>query len=68
MYCLFTSTDLNINVALFAKHDGVFEVEVEQDDHLAVARLVECVFDVVVEDVNLKRNQDLTLANSELNS
>ena len=41
-------------MTLLSEHDGVFEMEVEQDDHLAVARLVERVLDVVVQDVNLK--------------
>ncbi len=35
------------------EHDGVLEVEVKQDDHLAVAGLEEGVLDVVVHDVHL---------------
>jgi len=35
------------------KHDGVFQVEVKQNDHLAVAWLEEGVLDVVVHDVDL---------------
>jgi hypothetical protein len=50
---------LNIDVSLLSEHDGVLQVEVKQDDHLAVARLVEGVLDVVVQDVNLKRRFSL---------
>jgi hypothetical protein len=45
-------------VSFLAKHDGVLQVEVEQDDHLTVARLVERVLDVVVQDVNLNSMKD----------
>ena len=48
------SGNLDIDVSLLSEHDGVLEVEVQQDDHFAVARLVERVLDVVVQDVNLK--------------
>jgi hypothetical protein len=41
-------------VTLLSEHYSVLQVEMQQDDHLAVARLVERVLDVVVEDVNLK--------------
>jgi len=40
-------------VSFFAEHDSVPEVEVEQNDHFTVARLVERVLDVVVQDVDL---------------
>ena len=40
---------------LFPEHDRIFEVKVKQNDHLAVARLVESMLDVVVENVNLKK-------------
>ena len=46
--------NLNIDMTLLPEHDGVLEVEVQQDDHLAVARLVERVLDVVVQNVHLK--------------
>jgi len=45
---------LNVDVPLLPEHDCVLEVEVEQDDHFAIARLVEGVLDVVVQDVHLK--------------
>ena len=41
-------------MTLLSEHDGVLEVEVQQDDHLAVARLVERVLDVVVQNVHLE--------------
>ncbi len=52
---LLWDTNLNIDVPLFAEHDGIFQVEVKQNDHLTIARLVEGVLDVVVENVNLKK-------------
>ena len=42
-------------MTFLSEHDCVFQVKVKQDDHLTVARLVERVLDVVVQDVNLKR-------------
>ena len=41
---------------LFPEHDRIFEVKVKQNDHLAIARLVESMLDVVVENVNLKKS------------
>ena len=52
------NSNLNIDVSLLSEHDCVLEVEVKQDDHLAVAGLVEGVLDVVVQDVNLDRRSN----------
>jgi hypothetical protein len=56
-----TRTNLNIQVPFLSEHDGVLKVEVEQDYHLAVTRLVECVLDVVVKNVNLEKNSPLLI-------
>lgn len=59
--------ELDINVLFLAKHDGVLQVEVEQDDHLAVARLEEGVLYVVVQDVDfVATNRRISTKNEQL--
>ena len=45
------SEELNVLCFLFADDDGTFEVNVNDDDELVVARLEEEMFDVTEEDV-----------------
>ena len=47
------SEDLDVDVSLLAEHDCVLQMKVKQDDHLAIAGLVESILDVVVQEVNL---------------
>ena len=44
--------ELHVDVFLFSEHDGVLEIEVEEDDNFVVIGLVEGVLDVVVQDVD----------------
>lgn len=44
--------ELDVDMLLLPEHDGVFQVEMEEDDHFAVTGLEEGVFDVVVEDID----------------
>lgn len=53
--CDFTDfrVELNVDVLFLSEHDCVLQVEMKQDNHLSIARLEECAFDVVVENVDL---------------
>ena len=44
--------ELDLGVFLLAHHDGVFKVEMQEDDHLAIARLEKSVLHVVVQNVH----------------
>jgi len=45
--------ELHIVMFLLAKDDGVFEMEVKQDNHFTIARLVEGMLNVIIQDVHL---------------
>ena len=45
--------ELHVLLLLLAEHDRVFQVEMQQNDHLTVAGLEQCVLNVVIQDVDL---------------
>ena len=45
--------EFNVDMLLLVEHDGILEMEMQQDNHFSVARLVKCMLDVVVKDVDL---------------
>ena len=45
--------ELDFGMLLLAHHDGIFQVKMQQDDHLTVTRLEKRVFHVVVKNIHL---------------
>ena len=45
--------ELNVDLFSFAKDNGMFQMEMDENDHFIVARLIECMANIGIENIDL---------------